>query len=99
MYDEAKYLYPFHFYERSPSYKSVDPNSKPGSVGDAGGKEPSWVSMCLLYYPGPATATSGDTIVTTSLADFAMGQSGYVTNRSCTRYTFSVSVCECNRGK
>eukprot|EP00438_Fugacium_kawagutii_P012822 Skav200475 [mRNA] locus=scaffold5182:202730:221252:- [translate_table: standard] len=36
MYDEAKYLYPFHFYERSPSYKSVDPNSKPGSVGDAG---------------------------------------------------------------
>ncbi|CAK9094636.1 unnamed protein product [Durusdinium trenchii] len=36
LYDEAKYLYPFHFYERSPSYLSVDLTSKPGSVGDAG---------------------------------------------------------------
>eukprot|EP00435_Cladocopium_sp_Y103_P056561 s1780_g19.t1 len=36
LYDEAKYLYPFHFYDRSPSYLSVDPNSKPGSVADAG---------------------------------------------------------------
>lgn len=36
LYDEAKYLYPYHFYERSPSYLHVDPASKPGSVGDAG---------------------------------------------------------------
>lgn len=39
LYDEAKYLYPFHFYDRSPSYLSVDPNSKPGSVADAGAVE------------------------------------------------------------
>lgn len=36
LYDEAKYVYPFHFYERSPSYLSVDPTAKPGSVADAG---------------------------------------------------------------
>lgn len=42
LYDEAKYLYPFHFYDRSPSYLSVDPNSKPGSVADAGGERWEW---------------------------------------------------------
>ena len=36
LYDQAKYVYPYHFYGRSPSYTNVDPDSKPGSVGDAG---------------------------------------------------------------
>eukprot|EP00440_Ansanella_granifera_P040165 gb/GFBE01043564.1/.p1 GENE.gb/GFBE01043564.1/~~gb/GFBE01043564.1/.p1 ORF type:complete len:611 (+),score=115.89 gb/GFBE01043564.1/:1-1833(+) len=35
-YDKAKYLYPYYFYMRSPSYSGVDPNSGPGSVADAG---------------------------------------------------------------
>ena len=42
LYDEAKYLYPYHFYDRSPSYFSVDPNSKAGSVADAGGGSQRW---------------------------------------------------------
>lgn len=36
MYDEAKYLYPYYFYTRSPSYTNIDPTSNPGSVADAG---------------------------------------------------------------
>lgn len=35
-YDSAKYVYPYHFYQRSPSYELVDADSAPGSVADAG---------------------------------------------------------------
>lgn len=36
LYDQYKYLYPYYFYMRSPSYSNVDPDSNPGSVADAG---------------------------------------------------------------
>lgn len=35
-YDSAKYVSPYHFYTRSPSYELVDADSAPGSVADAG---------------------------------------------------------------
>lgn len=35
-YDCAKYVYPYHFYTRSPSYELVEADSAPGSVADAG---------------------------------------------------------------
>eukprot|EP00930_Biecheleria_cincta_P088967 TRINITY_DN78219_c0_g1_i1.p1 TRINITY_DN78219_c0_g1~~TRINITY_DN78219_c0_g1_i1.p1 ORF type:complete len:623 (+),score=87.64 TRINITY_DN78219_c0_g1_i1:104-1972(+) len=35
-YDSAKYVYPYHFYARSPSYELVDADWAPGSVADAG---------------------------------------------------------------
>jgi len=35
-YDSAKYVFPYHFYTRSPSYELVDADSAPGSVADAG---------------------------------------------------------------